>query len=413
MSSTEKKTGASRKGKNLGDVQEMNRSLVLRLLKKAGVSSRATIAKLSGLNTATITNIIGEFLKWGIVMETGLIDGEKGRRSIGIQINQKEYYVVGIRLQRRIFKIGLFDIFGELITKRVFSHETLDPFAVTEKVKQETHKLLQENADKRILGIGVAVPGPYFQYEGRIRSITDFEGWDNVAFLDTMTGDFDIPVIIDHDANAGAMAEWWVSPNTLTQGTSVYFSVDEGVGAGIINDGRIFRGALGTAGEVGHMSIDINGEVCACGNRGCLVNCGSVHAMMRAAEREMPKYPGTVLKPGFTYEALFEAVRSGDGLADFAFRATAKNLAAGIINMICAYGANEIIIGHTISEIGEYLIETLHEYMKGHTFAPFLEKVCIRLTSFDEDAIFIGAAALAIDYCLGKTKVFENKDNCV
>ncbi len=306
---------------------------------------------------------------------------------------------------------GLFDIFGELITRRIFNHETLDPFAVTEKVKRETYKILQEYADKRILGIGVAVPGPYFQYEGRIRSITDFEGWDNVPFRDTMAGSFDIPVIIDHDANAGAMAEWWVSPNTLTQGTSVYFSVDEGVGAGIINDGRIFRGALGTAGEIGHMSIDINGEICACGNRGCLVNCGSVHAMMRAAELEAYKFPETALKPGFTYEALFEAIRSGDELADSAFRTTVKNLAGGIINMICAYGANEIIIGHTISEIGEYLIETLHEYMKGHTFAPFLEKVCIRLTSFDEDAIFIGAAALAIDYCLGKTKVFENKGN--
>ena len=409
MNSIHKQVSVSQKGKNLGDIQEMNRSLVLRLLKKHEVCSRAKLAKISGLNQATITNIINEFLKWGLVMETGLIDGEKGRRSIGVQINQKEYYVIGVRLQRRIFKVGLFDVFGECVIKRTFNHETLDPFVVTEKMTREITNLLQEYEDRKILGIGIAVPGPYFQSEGRIRAITDFDGWDNVAFREHMASSFDIPMIIDHDANAGALAEWWVIPNELTQGTAIYFSVDEGVGAGIINNGRVFRGALGTAGEVGHMSIDKNGEACECGNRGCLVKCGSVHAMMRLAEHEMHRFPDTVLTPGFTYENLFGAIRTGDRLAVFAFREVSYNLAIGIINIICAYGANEIIIGHTLSEIGEPLIRTLHEFIKERTFLPFLERVNIRLTAFEEDAIFIGSAALAIDYCLDRTKLFENR----
>jgi len=403
----DKTVKASQQGKNLSDVQEMNRSLVLRLLKRQDICSRAQLARLSGLNQATITNIIKDFIKWGLVKETGLIGGERGRRSIGVQINHKEYYVIGVRLLRKEFRLGLFDIFGECIIKKVFDNGINNPNVVIEKIKTEIANMMSEN-DKNVLGIGIAVPGPYFRKEGRIMTITGFDGWDDIWLKEEMTQSFDIPVIIDHDANAGALAEWWVMPNEIIQGTAIYLSVDEGVGAGIINNGRIFRGGLGTAGEVGHMTIDRNGKLCECGNRGCLVHCASVTYIMEVARREISGYPDTILKRGFDLAALNQAIREKDGLAMKAFMEMAENLAIGIINIMCAYGANEIIIDIALTEGREYLIDTLRKIIKGRTFKLFTEQVRIRLTSFDDDPIFIGSAALAIDYCLGKTSVFEN-----
>jgi N-acetylglucosamine repressor len=402
------KAKGSYKGKNLRDVQEMNRSLVIRLLKKSDVCSRANLAKLSGLNQATITNIVNDFLKWGLVKETGLIDGEKGRRSIGVQINHKEYYVIGVRLLRKQFKIGLFNIFGEGSKASIIENKDNDPIKVIESMKNEIAKMIDDNRDKNVVGIGIAVPGPYFPHEGKIMRITDFDGWDDIKFKEEMTSNFKIPVIIDHDANAGALAEWWVAPNKLIHGTVVYLAGGEGLGAGIINDGKIFRGALGTAGEIGHMSIDINGDVCECGNRGCLVHCASVNYMMQIAKQEIKNFPGTMLTYDFDYKMLVNAIKERDDLAIYAFSKTVKNLSVGIINIMCAYGTNEIIIGNELSEIGDYLIETLYELIKGHTFKSFTEQVNIRLTSFDTDPIFIGSAALAIDYCLSEPWVFEN-----
>lgn len=402
-----KRRSSNQHGKNLSDVQEMNRSLVLRLLKKHDVCSRAELARQSGLNQATITNIINDFLQWGLVKETGLIGGNKGRRSIGIQINQDEYYVIGVRLMRRQFLLGLFDIFGEVISKKVFVNESNNPVAMIEKMQREINNTLDDHSDKKILGIGIAVPGPYFRLEGKIKTITDFDGWDDIPFKKVMTESFDIPVIIDHDANASAMAEWWMVPNKFLQGTIVYLSVDEGVGAGIINDGRLFRGGLGTAGEIGHMSIDKNGEVCECGNRGCLVKCGSTTYLERTARELLPQYPETILPPDFDLGLLYAAIRQKDELAMTAFLRMAENLAVGIINIMCAYGANEIIIGNAMAPISDILLSTLIDLIKGHTFASFIERVTLRITSFEEDPIFIGSAALAIDYCLGRTSIFE------
>lgn len=397
------------KGNNLNDIQDMNRSLVLRLLKKNNICSRAELAKQSGLKQATITNIINDFLEWGIVKETGLMSGEKGRRCIGVQINHKEYYVIGVRLTRNFFNVGLFDIFGQRISnKRIDNNKLSGPASVVSRMKDEIAGLLGQNKDKNIIGIGIAVPGPYFRNEGRISSVTDFPGWDDIHFKQEITEAFDIPVIIDHDANAGALAEWWIAPNEMVKGTMVYIAVGQGIGAGVIHDGKLFRGALGTAGEIGHTSINFNGPLCECGNRGCLTHYVSTTDFMRRVEEAMPKYPDTALKQGFAFKDLVAAVKQGDALAVDIFGEIMQYLSAGIINVICTYGPNEIVVGDEMSEIGQLLIDMLYQLQNGHTFQSFNRQVRIRLSSFDMDPAFVGAAALAIDYCLGNTSIFES-----
>ncbi len=383
--------------------------MILRLLKKNNVCSRAKLAKQSGLKQATITNIINDFLEWGLVKETGVISGEKGRSSIGVQINHRNYYVVGVRLARGYFRIGLFDIYGIRVFEERFENEkSVGAQCVVAKMKAEISRLIKNNRDKNIIGIGIAVPGPYFSREGRIVDITDFPGWSKIQFKEEMTNAFDLPVVIDHDANAGAVAEWWIAPNKQLTGTMVYLAVEEGLGAGIIKDGVLFRGAMGTAGEIGHVSIDINGPLCVCGNRGCLTNYASTKYLMERVKEKLPEYPDSLLKEGFSFQDVVCAADKKDPLAVTMFCEVMRNLAAGMINILCAYSPDEIVIGGMMCEFGDNLLKVLMKYVDGHTFPNFTEQISIELSTLGPDPSFVGAAALAIDYCLREAGIFEN-----
>lgn len=399
-------------GKNSSSIQEMNRSSVLRYLKKHDICSRAELANKLGLQQATITNIINDFLEWDLVIETGLISGNKGRRRIGLQINQKEYFVIGLRLRRSSYTVGLFDIFGENITaEKIAIDKNRGPEIAVQDLKQSIRKLLEGNKDKRIIGIGIAVPGPYFKDKGVITSITDFPGWEQVSFKDEMTKEFDIPVIIDLDSNAGALAEWWIANNEMLYGTMVYIAAGAGIGAGIMDDGKIFRGALGIAGEIGHISINFNGPICECGNRGCLTNYVSTTYMCKRVNEELINYPNSILMADCTFPQLVDAINYKDPLAMMVFNETMESLAIGIVNVIFTYGPNEIVISDELTTIGPIILDTLKKLIKERDPHNIFEAVNIKLGSFEKDTSFVGAAALAIDHCLSEPSVFDRVAN--
>lgn len=399
-------------GTNQNDIQRLNRSLVLTILKRSGVCSRAEIAKLTGLQQATISNIISEFIDWGIVKEVGLLSSRKGRRSIGIQMNTDQHYVIGTRLTRDFFEVGIFDLLGQnLLSRKIKNDKASGPRFVVEKMKNEIGKLLQNTTYKDIIGIGVAVPGPFFRNEGKIVAINDFPGWDQINIVAELEGAFNIPVIIDHDANAGALAEWLVTFNKDKKETVAYIAVGQGIGAGITNDGVIFRGALGTAGEIGHTCIDINGARCECGGRGCLNHYASTTAVLHAVKKKRKQYPNTMLRDSVTFDDVLAAINKRDALALDAFHETVRYLAIGVVNMISTYAPNEIIIGDEMSLVGEELIEELKKCVSDRTLPQFFENVSIRLSSFKSDPAYTGAAALAINYALEHTEIFESASN--
>ncbi len=397
---------ASVSGKNLNDIQAMNRSLVLRLMQKNGVCSRAQLAKESGLKQATMTNIINDFLDWGLVEETGMLPSVKGRRSIGVVIRHQAFYVIGVRLTRNFFDIGLFDMAGNLANgKTVDIRRMSGPAPVVAAIRREIEEILKRNRKRMILGVGMAVPGPFFYHEKQIELITDFPGWNEIDLRSDLFGSLDLPVIIDHDANAGALAEWWIAPNELTRGTIVYVAVGQGLGAGIINDGRILRGALGIAGEIGHTTIDLNGPPCACGNRGCLTNYASTTHMVSRYREETGKSRAT--DDAVDFPAVASAIAAGEAAAMKVYRETMRYLAVGINNAIWTYGPDRIIIGDEMSAIGPRMIGAIQEFFTGRTLSRILNRVEIRLSSFERDPAYVGAAALAIDHCLENARMFE------
>lgn len=153
-------------GKNSLDIQESNRLSILRILAGEDVLTRAELSRRTGLKQATITNIINDFLASGVVSETGALKGNLGRRSIGIRINAEKFNVVAIKIARRSYSVGIFNIKNQLLEKE---YQKLDPAAgasaVLERIVSDARSLMQKYGS--CCAVGVAVPGPYLRREGR------------------------------------------------------------------------------------------------------------------------------------------------------------------------------------------------------------------------------------------------------
>lgn len=397
------------RGVNSNSVKEINRTIILRLMKKHEMCSRADLAKQSGLQPATVTNIVNDFIQSGLVKETGVINGNKGRRSIGLVLNADDYAVIGVRITRTYSQIGMFDLVGNVLANTKIALDRMEgPHIALNRIIRKVNEMIAQDNGKKKLAVGVAVPGPYFPNEGKMDKLTEFPGWDDISIDDAFKSQIKIPVIIDHDANAGALAEWWISEDEKFHGTTIYMAVGEGIGAGIITNGGLFKGAFGTAGEIGHSSIAYDGLKCECGNRGCLTLYASVLKMMRDISEKKDEYPDSVLNEGFTFEDVVEAVRQKDELALAALKKISRYLAFGIVNVICAYSPDEIIIGDLMSHFGDALIDEIKKEVYHHTISRFAELTEIRISKLEDDAAFWGAGALAIDYVLKNSSMFES-----
>lgn len=283
-------------GQNNQDVSNVNKSALLKFLRQNGVCSRAQISKAMGLTQASISKITAQLLEENIVQETGYISGEKGRRSVGITFNTRCKKVLGVRISRRSFGVGLFDLSGKMYESmtRQFTAETTLHHVIA-RIRDILQGYLEQSSE--IAAIGVAVPGPINLRTSEIVLTTSMatSDWTNLNLRQEF-GEFAVPISFSHDADAGALADWWFSTKAAGLGaTLVHFLVGDGVGAGCVSNGEILNGYRRFSEEIGHVSVDVNGPKCRCGNRGCLELYCSTFAFMDFVSQGLPLHPESPL----------------------------------------------------------------------------------------------------------------------
>lgn len=383
-------------GANHEVLQQINRVLVLSILRNKKVTTRAEIAKMTGLQRATITNIINDFIRCDIVRETGIMDGVKGRRCIGITLNGARYSVIAIRLARMHFTIGLFDVTGSCQQKKKVPLNMMDGSRVAMEVMEKEIRKLLDNRD--VISIGIALPGPYLKTENRIAHISDFPGWENVDVSAELEERFHIPVLIEHDGNASTLAEWWFGGHCSRNKVLLNVIAGQGNGAGVIQDDRLFVGGHGFAGELGHTSISFDGPKCGCGNHGCLdLYCSSI-VLLRNIRSEIEDHPESLLaKQPLTKENVAAAAAAGDKLAVQEIQKMGRFLGYGIVNAINTYDPDVVVIGDEMAAIGgEILLRSVRESVKKRVLPILYDNLEIKLSEL-EDSILLGAMAVAID----------------
>lgn len=397
-----------KRGTNNEDVSMKNRSLIVQYLKRNGVSSRAEISKAIGLTQASVSKIMAVLIEYGIVKEVGFISGEKGRRSVGVSLIEDNYKVIGVKLSRRSFSVGVFDIGGNLYDVR---SENIDEFQESQYIINRIKSSINEYLDKfdNIVVVGIAVPGPYQRHQGKIALITEMNNWLDIEFKEEFENEYSIPVIIEHDANAGALAEWWFGTQCKDiDGTIVHFLVGEGVGAGVLVNGDIFYGAQGIAGEIGHISVDVNGDRCRCGNYGCLEMYCSSLAFVKHAKAMLKNHSDSVLNKCYrlTVDEIFQAARMNDKFALELVKRAARYIGYGVVNIVNAYDPRIIIISNSMSKGGQMILDGVYEVVKERVLESLYKNLDIVISNFDADPILYGAAAVAIDYFLKRPSIF-------
>ncbi len=377
--------------------QRLNRALVISLLRQEDTCTRTKLAELSKLNRATITNIINDFISCGLVIETGSLTGKKNRRSIGIRLNGKGFQIIGVMLTRKHYYILSTGLSGELYEMKKYPiKDRADVYGTIYDIKNDIRQIIDGASEHKVLAIGIAMPGPYIYKLGKMVFVINLPNWDGVSVYDEFREAFSVPVFVENDANAGAFAQMLYCEKAHKCQNLIYIVAGQGLGCGIITDGNIMRGEMGFAGEIGHTSINLEGNLCECGNRGCLETYCSTIALEKRLRECIRNGEETVLQESFVWEDVVLAVREGDRLARREYKAACRYLAAGIVNIINQLNPGVVVIGDQLAEVHPELMLEIVDNKVQKTVRPIiLENLKIEINDLQINPVIIGAAAIA------------------
>ena len=387
-------------------VSESNRSRIVKHLYHNGISSRAQIAKALELTPAAITKITARLIEAGMIEETGDLEGSKNRRSIGLKLNTTHFRIIGIKFARSLVQIGVFDLCGNTLSFEnlpTVCDNTINDSIVT--IHQRVEQLLDN--DPSIVAIGMAVPGPYLRNVGRTAVVSNMQGWRKINFIDEFATAFRVPVFIEQDARAGALAHYLFDPSVHADDNLAYYLVGEGVGLGVIDNGRLINGFLGAATEIGHISVDVNGKPCDCGNIGCLERYCSANAIHERLNEQPSIVPGCeAMTHAQACTALFAKAAAGDKAAMDLTSEVARYIGYGAVNIINAFNPTHIVLGDIISQAGQPLLDEVKKVVRERTIPEVGHDTKITLSNLPTDATVSGAAAVAITNFLEHPSMF-------
>ncbi|NND43191.1 MAG: ROK family transcriptional regulator [Silicimonas sp.] len=376
----------TRKGLSIEGVQGHNRQVILKALHDLGTCSRKEISVVSGLDQATVTRAIGPLLENGIVEEVGLVKGGRGRRSINLDFSSTGRHILCLRLQRRSFSIAAFNLRGDPIEPEEFPIPRGQPAAET---FADIAKAMERRIGglKQIDGIGIAVPGPFLERDERVILITESPEWQGFDLIAELRSRFpEIPFHSTHDAKAAALAEWRHTARKNGEKVLLYVSAGQGIGSALVVGGEVYRGALGLAGELGHMSIKVDGPLCKCGNTGCLELFASRIALLRAIRERATKR----LTAEATFSDVVEAFADGDPVATEEVGKVARYLAQGITNCINFANPDLVVIGDEYAQFGEAFLNAIKAQVEQAVLPSVYRLVRIELSSLTEDTVLKG-----------------------
>jgi predicted NBD/HSP70 family sugar kinase len=240
---------------------------------------------------------------------------------------------------------------------------------------------------RRVLGAGIGIPGPVDRATGTAGSATILPGWIGMPIASEMEKRLGIPVQVENDANLGALAELvWGAGRDCSN--FAYVKAATGIGAGIVIDGRLLRGATGTAGEIGHTTLDEAGPLCYCGNRGCLETVASGPAIIELL--------GAVNGERLTLSRVVELAAGGDLRCRRAIADAGREIGVAVAGLCNLINPERVIIGGLLSRAGDVLMNPLRESIRRHAVQAAAEAVDVRGAVFVERAELLGSVALAL-----------------
>lgn len=374
-------------------IKKINTSIVLEAVLKNAPLSRAQISELTGLNKATVSNLVQDLIDSDLIIEIGPGESSGGRKPVMLLFNGQAGYAVGIDLGVNYIRGVLSDLEGNVVAElqRSLKKHQLE-FTLKELVQ-----CIEELIGKApvspygIVGIGIGVPG-IVDDQGSILFAPNLE-WRHVELQQMLEEQFQLPVTIDNEANAGAQGEqkYGIGRGIAHQ---IYVSVGIGIGTGIILNKELYKGATGFSGELGHLSIEYSGKPCRCGNEGCWELYASENALLEQA---------TPL--GFdSLEDLLGAAEAGNEEVRALFYKIGEYMGAGISNIVNVFNPDVVIIGNRMSRAKAWLEEAVQSSVTRRTLPYHRERLRILFAELQDQSAVRGAAYYAISKFFTKIK---------
>lgn len=382
---------------------------VLELVWRQKQISRAEIARSTGLSRSTVSEIVTSLLASNLVTEVGSAPSRGGRRPILLEFNDDAHVILGVDLGASHVSVALTDLRGAILAWNHRAHPVReDPDGSVALVRELSESCLADwgGSRDRLLGIGVALPAPVDPRDPLRVSEVVHPRWKGHRGLAELRSHFEVPLFVDNDANLGALAEhWWGAGQGIDD--FAYLKVATGVGSGHMIRGEIYRGASGVAGEIGHVAIDPGGDLCDCGNRGCLTTFVGTAALLARIDKLLPDYPDSLLARGeVTPEAFEQAALADDPLALHVVYEAAEHLASAIAGVLNVMNPAAVIIGGSLSNLDERLLVPLREAVIRRTLLSSLASAEIRTSALGPQDIALGAATYVLHRALKDPRLF-------
>jgi predicted NBD/HSP70 family sugar kinase len=377
---------------SLTSLRELNRGRVVESLRELGVASRAEIARSTGLSPATVSTLVGQLVETGLVVDA---PQRLSRRSQGgrppalITLDPAAGVAIGIDFGKRHLAVAVSDLSHEILAERWRTmHEDYDARAGMDGAVKLVDEALARSGTEpdRVLGVGLGLPGPIHRSTGTVGSSAILPGWTDVRIAEVMSERLALPVHVDNDANLGALAElhWGAGQGASTL---VYLKMATGIGAGLVIGGRLFHGAGGTAGEIGHTTVDEAGPICRCGNRGCLEMFAAAPALAELLR---------TTRGDVTGDRVVELALEGDPGCRRAIADAGSYTGHAVANLCNLFNPERIVVGGSLGAAGEVLLGPLREAVRRRVIPSAVGDVEIVPGVLGDRAELLGAVALVL-----------------
>jgi predicted NBD/HSP70 family sugar kinase len=371
-------------------LRRANQLRVLRAVRTAGALTQAEIARGTGLSAATVSNIVRELREAGTVVVSPTSSG--GRRAQRVELARHAGIAVGVDFGVSHLRVALSDLGDRIVAEEMIAY---DVAASAERGMRRAVWLVetllaQARVDRsEVIGVGVGVPGPVDAATGEIDTATIMAGWAGIRPADELRDRLGMPVHVDNDANLGALGEM-VGGAGRGCGHLVYLKLSNGVGAGIVADGQLYRGAGGIAGEIGHITVDARGPVCRCGNRGCLETLVGgpylLQMLPRPAGRDEP--PPTLL-------SVIASALEGDPGCRRILSDAGRALGSGVAILANLFNPRLVILGGELARAGDLLVQSIRQTAELGAIPGAVRGLQVVRGKLDERAQIVGALTLA------------------
>ncbi len=387
-------------------MRRLNNQIVIDILRKQNPLSRANVSAISGLNRSTISSIINDLIDEGWVKETNLQSEKIGRPGMLLEINPAGGFAVGVEIGVDFILVVVMDFTANVLwRKRIETDPEEGQTNIQEKAFNVTSEAVEIGKKHciRALGIGIAIPGLVDVRQGVLKFAPNLR-WSNIPLRLIWTQQFHMPVFIENEANAAALGEFYYG---AARGINnfIYIAAGYGLGSGIIIDGKLLRGNKGYASEVGHMTVDPEGEICSCGKRGCYEIMIGPRAVIKRVnkliadegEQSTILHASQVTSNGFSYDAVVDAARKKDKVALMALEDVGCKLGVVVSNLVNVFDPKMVILGGALNYAKDFIMPLVMEVVKENALQLCQEDLVITSSQLDQDSSVMGAAGLILE----------------